>query len=134
MSSVERPAQLGPVEITVDAALNVITVRFRGLVSPQDMKIAAEQASVPFGQLRRGFTLITDLTDLSTMDLECVPYLTRLMDLSLAAGVGGVARIIPDPDKDIGFGLLSLTHYRGRVPIATYDTREAANREMMSGR
>jgi hypothetical protein len=30
-----------------------------------------------------------------------------------------VLRIIPDPSKDIGFTLLSHTHYRGKVPFVT---------------
>lgn len=42
--------------------------------------------------------------------------------LSLAAGLGRVIRIIPDPDKDIGFNLLALVHYGGAIPTVTCKT------------
>ena len=77
--------------------------------------------------MKPGFTVVTDLTELERMDLDCLPHLTKLMDLFLAAGVAKVVRVIPDPKKDIGFNLLSITRYRGRVPIATFGTRADAD-------
>lgn len=76
--------------------------------------------------MKPGFTVVTDLTELERMEPDCVPHLTKLMDLFLAAGVAKVVRVIPDPKRDIGFNLLSLTHYRGRVSIATFGTRAEA--------
>lgn len=73
-----------------------------------------------------GFIVVTDLADLERMELDCVPHVTRLMDRFVAGGVNKVVRVIPDPDKDIGFNLLSMTHYRGRIPVVTYRTREEA--------
>lgn len=106
-------------EFEIDPTHNVVLIRFRDTVSASTMaaKMAAAEAELP--KLRRGFTVAADLTRLVRMEIDCVAYLTRMMDLFLAAGVGLVVRIIPDPDKDIGFTLLSHTHYRGRVPIQT---------------
>lgn len=81
-------------------------------------------------QLGPGFALVTDLIELENMDIDCGAQITRLMDACRAAGVGRVVRIIPHPRKDIGFNLLSLIHYRGEVPTATYKTAEEAEREL----
>jgi hypothetical protein len=64
------------------------------------------------------------------MDLDCVPHLARIMDLSRARGVGTVVRIIPDRDKDIGFNILSIIHYRRDVQIITCETPAEAERAL----
>lgn len=69
--------------------------------------------------MKPGFTIVADLSDLQRMDLDCVPHITRLMDLFRRAYVARVMRVIPEASKDIGFTLLSHTHYRGRVPVET---------------
>ena len=113
-------------QIEFDPGWNAIVLRFRGNVTAVEMRTIEAKAEGLLAKLPRGFHLLTDLTGLEQMDLDCVPYLTRFMDRSLAAGVGTIVRVIPEPDKDIGFGLLSLTHYRGRVPIATVATEQEA--------
>jgi hypothetical protein len=122
----------GSVEISTDPAENILTMHFAGDVHPAETRTIGQVLSRSLRQLRRGFTLLTDLTGLESMDVDCVPDITRTMDACLAAGVGRVVRIIPDPYKDIGFNLLSLTHYRGKVPTATYESLEAARREFTS--
>ena len=66
------------------------------------------------------------------MDLDCVPHLTKIMDLSRAHGVGTVVRVIPDPDKDIGFSILSIIHYRRGVRIVTCESLAEAERVLPS--
>jgi hypothetical protein len=56
------------------------------------------------------------------MDLACVPYIERMMDLFNKKGVETVVRVIPDPHKDIGMNIMSLFHYRRRVHIVTCKT------------
>ncbi|PTY01237.1 hypothetical protein DB354_00350 [Opitutus sp. ER46] len=94
------------------------------------MRKQVDYMKTQLGELGQGFTMLTDLADLEHMELECVGELTRMMDVCMAAGIGKVVRVIPDPDKDIGFNLLSLTHYRGKVPTATCETREEAEAEL----
>lgn len=119
-----------PFKIYADPARKLLRAEFRQIVKPSDMPSELEQLRTMLNSLGNGFTLVTDLTELDQMDIECVTYVTRLMDLCLSAGVSKVVRIIPDPSKDIGFGLLSLTHYRGKVPIATYESRAEAEKSM----
>ncbi len=109
--------------IETNADTNVLCLQFRNLVSAHSMAAQIAVAEAQVAQLHPGFTVIVDLTELESMELDCVPHVTRLMDLFLAAEIGQVIRIIPDASKDIGFTLLSLTHYRGRVPIKTISSR-----------
>jgi hypothetical protein len=81
-------------------------------------------------QLRPGFTLLTDLSDLESMDLDCVSALTQLMDRLRASGISTVVRSIPDPNKDIGLKILSIIHYRRGVRIVTCDSRAEAERAL----
>lgn len=116
----------------VDAKRQVLHIAFRGSVSAADMRVGSQSLEALISRLQPGFTVLTELTGLDCMDLDCVPELTRVMDRMVAAGAGQVVRVIPDPDKDIGFTLLSLTHYRGHVPITTYpsvaEARQALDR------
>jgi hypothetical protein len=99
---------------------------FHGVVTARDLQRRVDELPTFLATVGPGFSLTTDLTDLELMDLDTVPAITRVMDLCLQAGVKQIVRIIPDPSKDIGFHLLSLTHYRGRVPITTCATRAEA--------
>ena len=85
-----------------------------------------EQIPPLMADLRPGFRLLTDLSGLESMDLACVPYIQRMMDLCNKKGVEMVVRVIPDPHKDIGLNILSLFHYRRRVRIVTCATLEEA--------
>lgn len=106
-------------EIEPDADLRVLRVYFRGVVKPEVMQAAAERSATLIAQMGPGFIAIVDLSGLDEMSIDCVPCITRLMDLFRRAGVSRVLRVIPDASKDIGFTLLSHTHYRGKVPFET---------------
>jgi hypothetical protein len=121
---------MDPVQIEFDASRRVLWVRFDGMVTPAAMQAAVPGYEKLVATLQPGFTALVDLTDLAAMDIDCVPYVTHLMDLLLQAGVSRVVRIIPDDSKDIGFNLLSLTHYRGRIQIQTLSSRAEAAQTM----
>ncbi len=105
-------------------------IAFRAQVGADDLARQVGPIEAALTKLGRGFTLVTDLSDLDAMDLDCVTHVTRIMDLCRNGGVGKVVRIIPNPDKDIGFNLLSLVHYRGKVPTATCETKAEAEKEL----
>ena len=96
-----------------------MTVQFAGRVTADDMQAHIVKIESLAGKLERGFTLLTDLSTLEAMDSECTPLLSRTMDLISSYGVGRIIRIIPDPEKDIGFNLLSVFHYPAGTPIVT---------------
>lgn len=116
--------------IDSDRDRGVVRIAFVGHVSSVHFRARAAECDALLAKMGPGFTLLTDLTELGEMELDCVADLTRLMDRCLGGGVAGIIRVIPDPDKDIGFHLLSMTHYRGRVPITTCPSREEAERAL----
>jgi hypothetical protein len=119
-----------PYEIQIDASRNLMRIRYRDHVTPEDMKACLAAAVSPLAQLGPGFTLLTDLSELETMDLDCVAPLTALMDRLRAAGVRTVVRAIPDPSKDIGLKILSIIHYRRGVRIVTCESLAEAERAL----
>lgn len=115
-----------------DPALNRLYTQFQGKIEN-----AALQKEIPeflrlLTTLRPGFTLVTDLTTLESMDLGCEQTLAKIMDQCRAQGVSLVVRIIPDPRKDIGFNILGRIHYGSDVQIITCETREEAEHAMNS--
>ena len=128
MPSPVLPRAKPPVEFQPDVERKLLQLRFRGNVAGKDMAPELERLAPMFLQLGAGFSLVTDLSDLENMDLDCVPHVTRMMDMCLRAGVRQVVRVIPDPGKDIGFKLLSMTHYRRKIPVVTCETRDEAER------
>ena len=113
-------------EVLFEAPRNLIRIRFIGHVSAADMKPYSEAMTSILNLTRKGFTLLTDLSSLETMELDCVPGLTKVMDALKARGIGAVVRIIPDPAKDIGFNILSVVHYRRGVRVVTCQTAAEA--------
>jgi len=85
-----------------------------------------EKVEAALTQLQPGFRLLTDLSALESMGLDCAPQIERTMDLCNARGVAKVVRVIPDPHKDIGLNIMSLFHYRAGVLIVTCESMDEA--------
>jgi hypothetical protein len=109
-------------QVEVDGLKNVLKISYARHVGPEDTKRVEEEIPPLLAEVRPGFRLLTDLSGLESMDLACVPYIRRMMDLCNKNGVEMVVRVIPDPHKDIGLNILSLFHYRRRVRIVTCAT------------
>ena len=113
-------------QVEVDKSKNLLKIIYAQHVGPEDTQRVEEKIPSLVPDLRPGFRLLTDLSGLESMDLACVPYIERMMDLCNKKGVEMVVRVIPDPQKDIGLNILSLFHYRRRVRIVTCPTLEEA--------
>ena len=109
-------------KIQINAALNLIRLHYLGRVTATGMKACRAEVEGSLPGMRAGFTMLTDLSGLESMDLDCVPHLAKIMDLCRVAGIGTVVRIIPDRTKDIGFNILSAIHYRRGVRVVTCET------------
>jgi hypothetical protein len=109
-------------QVEVDKARNLLRISYTQHVGPEDITRVEEKIPSLVPDLRPGFRLLTDLSGLESMDLDCVPYIERMMDLCNKKGVEMVVRVIPDPHKDIGLNILSLFHYPRRVRIVTCET------------
>lgn len=116
------------VEVLADPSRNVLHMLFRGHVTFADLNQVRPTLETRVAELTRGFSLVTDLVDLDTMDLTCEPVINQVMDSCQKHHIGMVVRIIPDPRKDIGLNILGRFHYTKDVRIVTCDTREEAER------
>ena len=96
-------------------------------VQPADLEHGVEEVGSLLADLRPGFRLLVDLSQLTSMAVECAPEIGRMMELLDQSGVGLVVRVIPNPQKDIGMNILTQFHYRHQPRVATCaDLTEAA--------
>lgn len=77
-------------------------------------------------RLKKGFSVITDLSSLEAMDTNTHHFIQKTMDLLNQCGISKVVRIIPDPTKDIGLNIMSLFHYSKDVAIHNRKTLKEA--------
>src|SRR5258708_3741945 len=119
-------------EAIVEKSTNLLKISWSGRVSANEAKSCVEQIELLLHELQPGFRLLTDLSGLNAMDLECVPHIERAMDLCQHGGVAMVVRIIPDPHKDIGLSIMSVFHYRRGTRLVTCQTLEEAEMTLAS--
>jgi ABC-type transporter Mla MlaB component len=117
-------------DVTIDAPRNLVRTRFAGALTAAEMKAAAGRIETLLPEVKSGFTALTDFSQVLSMDIDCVPHLTKIMDLCRAHGISMIIRVLPEPDKDIGINLLSIVHYRGKVKILSVDTLADAERAL----
>lgn len=106
--------------------LKLLLVRFGGRVTKEEAEKGVDDAAKCLTAMAREFRLLADLSTLSSMDIACAPSIERVMDLCQEHGIAEIIRIIPDPTRDIGLGIMSRFHYGSSVRIFTCSNREEA--------
>jgi hypothetical protein len=112
--------------VVVDVSRNIVKTSYTGTIRAADMSRYEIEIERALQLVHPGFTLLTDFTELTSMELGCEPFMRRTMDMVRTAGVALVVRIIPDPSKDIGLGIMSLFHYPHGLKIVTTESRDEA--------
>jgi hypothetical protein len=105
--------------VTSNKLKRLLHVSYIGQVQPEQIQNSHEDLKAHLEELSPSFRLLTDLSYLESMELDCVPALGRAMDLIGAAGVSSVVRVIPDPGKDIGLNILTIFHYPHHLQVVT---------------
>jgi len=113
---------------SIDPVRNIARIRFAGNLTATGMETAAAEVERLLPDLKPGFRVLANFGQVDTMDLDCVPHLTRIMDLCRQHGVGLVVRILPPSEHDLGIKLLGIVHYRGEVKTLTVDNVAEAER------
>lgn len=111
------------IEVAADVSRNRLLLAFVGTITPKEMEIYVSHIERALASLHPGFSLMSDFTALTKMELSCVPLLERTMDSMKTHGIGLVVRIIPDQSKDIGMNIMSLFHYPHGLKIITTPDR-----------
>ena len=107
------------ISYSIDESGRVFTLSYGGNVTPSEVDALRDSARQDIERLRPGFVLLSDLTDLRSMDPACAEGLGAVMEVLSERGLSLALRVIPDPSKDIGFNLISLFHYRKSVRALT---------------
>jgi len=114
------------VDVEIDKARNLMRVSFRGHVDRAEAQQSRQKVAAAVEEMKPGFRLLTDLSELGSMEYACSPEIAASMDLLRTKGVALVVRVVPDPHKDIGFKVLSHFHYGKAIPVLTCETRAEA--------
>jgi hypothetical protein len=97
----------------------LLYLSFIGRIGPEDLQRGFEDLELLLADLQAGFRVLADFSRLEFMDLACATEIGRAMELVDQRGVGLVARVIPDPSKDIGMNILTVFHYARRPRIVS---------------
>ena len=113
-----------------DPDRNIVRLTFVGDIGVDETQRHEKMIAETLAAAPRGFHLLTDLSKLNSMDLRCVPYIAKTMEAARSRGITRVVRIIPDPDKDIGFNIMSLFHLPRGLQIITCENEAEADRAL----
>jgi len=115
----------------VDESGRVLTMSYAGHVVADEMKRCLGTVRDLMDQLKPGFFLLTDLSNLESMEAACAPELGAIMDQCSEKGMQSVVQVIPDPTKDIGFDLISAFHHQPPVSTQTYQSLAEAIQHLL---
>jgi hypothetical protein len=108
----------------------LLCLNYIGEVRPAELKRNRENLKSLLAELKPGFRLLANLSQLEFMAVDCAAEIGRNMELVDQAGVGMIVRVIPDPNKDIGMNILTLFHYPHHPQIITCETMTEAARHL----
>jgi len=120
--------------VSIDKRNNRAVIVFAGTVGFADATNLYEEVRRILPELKKGFSVVTDLSALKRMHEASRAFLEKTMDLLNANGVSKVIRIIPDPSKDVGFSIMSMFHYSSEVTIRTCTSYQEAEKYLDGGR
>jgi hypothetical protein len=113
---------------TTNRLKRLLHLSFVGHVQLEDLEQSRDEILALLADLPAGFRLLTDLSLLQTMDLACEPEVARMMEAFGQKGLSVVIRVIPQPQKDIGFKILAAFHYERQVRNITCESMDEALR------
>ena len=108
--------------VELDQSKRLLVISATQRVTAQQVKAVAERVHELLRGVGPGFRVLVDFRWLDSMDSAAAPHVAKIMETLTAQGVASVARVMPDPHKDIGLNILSQFHYGPEIPITTYET------------
>ena len=116
--------------ITSNPAQRLLCMNYIERVQPEELQRARTEVQAQLAALQPGFRLLVDLSQVDSMDPECMTEIGRTMELFDQAGVGLIVRVITDPGKDIGMNILTVFHYPHHPRIITCENLAQAVRKL----
>jgi len=97
--------------ITSNQPRRLLCMTYVQRVTPAELVGSRDELATLLAELPTDFRLLADLSQLESMDAECVTEIGRAMELIGQHGVSLIVRVIPDPAKDMGLNILAIFHY-----------------------
>lgn len=109
-----------------DHRWNAVVIEFEGKISTAEAESFHPEIKklIP---LQKGFRVLTDFTLVEGMDPEVLQVIKKNMDFLNEKGVAEVIRVIPKPENDFGFNILSICHYSKEVRLVVVKSRNEAD-------
>ncbi len=108
--------------VELDQSKRLLVISAVQRVTAAEAKLAARRVRELLQDVVPGFRVLADFRWLDSMDSAAARHIAEIMDALAEKGVVSVARVIPDPHKDIGLNILSQFHYGPEIKIATFET------------
>ena len=122
------------INVSYDQEHNTVIIEFVGKIDAAQGEQYLPDIPKVLPKHGKGFTLLVDLSAAESIDSEIRGSIKKAMDLINAQGVTKIIRVIPNPDQDIGFNIMSLFHYSSSVKIVTLPSREMAKKHLQNER
>lgn len=116
--------------VTSNPAQQLLCMIYVARVLPDELKPARKEIEKLLNDLKPGFRLLADLSQVDFMGPDCATEIGRTMELLDKSGVGLIVRVIPDPAKDIGLNILTVFHYPHHPRIITCETLAQALKKL----
>lgn len=111
---------------TINKSKQLLYLSFIAEVRAEEIRQRQDEMATLIADLKSGFRLLTDLGRLGSREVDCAPEIGKIMELCDQNGVSFVVRVIPDPAKDVGLGILSRFHYPNRPRFVTCESMAEA--------
>ena len=119
--------------VELDQSKCLLVISASQNVTSEQAKLAAQRVRELLRDVAPGFRVLADFRWLDSMDSAAARHIADIMDALAEKGVLSVARVMPDPHKDIGLNILSQFHYGPEIQIATFQTLADALQSMAGG-
>src|SRR5213595_1377055 len=116
--------------VELDQSKRLLVISGAQRVTAEQAKRTAQRVRELLENVTPGFRVLADFRWLDSMDSASARYIAEIMDALAEKGVVSVARVMPDPHKDIGLNILSQFHYGPEIKIATFETLADALQSM----
>jgi anti-anti-sigma regulatory factor len=116
--------------VELDRSKRLLVINAVRRVTAREVQAVAQRVRDVLQDVAPGFRVVVDYRWLESMDSASAPHLAKIMETLTEKGAASVARVVPDPQKDIGLNILSQFHYGPDIPITTFDTLADAIQSM----
>jgi anti-anti-sigma regulatory factor len=107
--------------VELDPSRRLLVISAAGHVSAAEARAVVEELRTLLQPVAPGFHVLADFRWLDSMDTAAAQHVAAIMDLLVQRKVASVARVMPDPHKDIGFNILSKFHYGPEIRVETFE-------------